>query len=277
MTLPSSGAISLSQVNTELQKSSSATISLGDSDVRLLAQVPSGTISMSNLYGKTWLTAADAVSWFVSNRQTAHNWVQGGSGDTRYIGGPYERYTSSTTWTYSPTFSGVTSTWTTLVLIALESGVSSLNYSINGGSLSPSTDTLLWSTSSGGNFYMRVLQINTNITNVNSIYMQWNHGSSNSGTWASCAAIPGKWSASSAQGTTGLSANQILVGGGTADIGDGPGTTLSGTDSMAYHYFDAWWYNNGQHWMLANNTGSSRTATFTTSEAFHALLTFQQG
>lgn len=53
MTLPSSGAISLSQVNTELGYSSTATISLNDSAVRSLAGVSSGTISMSNLYGKS--------------------------------------------------------------------------------------------------------------------------------------------------------------------------------------------------------------------------------
>ena len=53
MTLPS-GTISLSQVNTELGISpSSTTISMSDAAVRELAEVPSGTIAMSNLQGKT--------------------------------------------------------------------------------------------------------------------------------------------------------------------------------------------------------------------------------
>lgn len=51
MTLPASGQISMSQVNTELAKSATATISLNDSAVRGLANVPSGQISMSNLWG----------------------------------------------------------------------------------------------------------------------------------------------------------------------------------------------------------------------------------
>lgn len=53
MTLQSSGAISLSQVNTELGFSSTATISLGDTAVRNLAGVSTGAIAMSSLYGKT--------------------------------------------------------------------------------------------------------------------------------------------------------------------------------------------------------------------------------
>jgi hypothetical protein len=53
MTLPTSGAISLGQVNTELGLSATATISLGNSNVRNLAGVASGAIAMSNLHGKS--------------------------------------------------------------------------------------------------------------------------------------------------------------------------------------------------------------------------------
>ncbi len=50
------GTISMSQVNTELQKTSTATISLNDTNVRALAGKSSGTISMGDLHGKTWGT-----------------------------------------------------------------------------------------------------------------------------------------------------------------------------------------------------------------------------
>jgi hypothetical protein len=56
MTLPASGAISLTDVMNEIRLVNSGRaypISLGDSDVRALAGVPSGTIGLSNLYGKS--------------------------------------------------------------------------------------------------------------------------------------------------------------------------------------------------------------------------------
>jgi hypothetical protein len=46
----------MSQVNTELGRSATATISLNESAVRSLAGVPSGAISMDNLRGKSSVT-----------------------------------------------------------------------------------------------------------------------------------------------------------------------------------------------------------------------------
>ena len=54
MALPSTGSISMSQVRTELGRSN--TITLNDSDVRNLAGRTSGTISMSDLRGKSSYT-----------------------------------------------------------------------------------------------------------------------------------------------------------------------------------------------------------------------------
>lgn len=52
MALPSSGSLSMSQINTELTNSSTATLNMGATTVRNLFQVLSGSISFSNGYGK---------------------------------------------------------------------------------------------------------------------------------------------------------------------------------------------------------------------------------
>lgn len=53
MALPLSGAISLAQVNTELGIASTTPISLNNANVRTLAAVPSGSLGMNRLYGKS--------------------------------------------------------------------------------------------------------------------------------------------------------------------------------------------------------------------------------
>lgn len=53
MPLPTTGPLSLSQVNTELGRPTTATISLGEAAVRALAGVPSGPIGKASLRGKS--------------------------------------------------------------------------------------------------------------------------------------------------------------------------------------------------------------------------------
>ena len=52
MTLPVSGAISLGDVNVELQRSATATISMNDAELRTLFAVSSGAISLATGYGR---------------------------------------------------------------------------------------------------------------------------------------------------------------------------------------------------------------------------------
>lgn len=58
MALPT-GTIAMSQVNVELRKVATATISLNDTLVRRMAGKTSGTISMSDLHGKTYTVAVN--------------------------------------------------------------------------------------------------------------------------------------------------------------------------------------------------------------------------
>lgn len=53
MTLPSSGRLSLVQINGELNRSGTSTLDLNDTNIRNLAGIPSGAISISSVYGKT--------------------------------------------------------------------------------------------------------------------------------------------------------------------------------------------------------------------------------
>lgn len=58
MALPATGPISMRDINIELNKREIALISLDDADVRNLAEVPSGVISMESLRGKSqWINS----------------------------------------------------------------------------------------------------------------------------------------------------------------------------------------------------------------------------
>jgi len=80
MALPSSGALSLSVVNTELNKSAFAAISMGDADVRALFGKPSGVISLSDGYGKsasfvkTLTIAANTQNYNIRSAAIAAGW-----------------------------------------------------------------------------------------------------------------------------------------------------------------------------------------------------------
>ena len=87
MTLPASGAISFSNVDTELGLSSTAQLSLNCTSARNLAGVASGAISLNNFYGKSSITPG-SVSYTTPGTYT---WIApsgtGGSVSAVAVGG----------------------------------------------------------------------------------------------------------------------------------------------------------------------------------------------
>lgn len=81
MTLQSSGQISMYNLNVELDRSGTTGITLNDSDVRSLANTPSGQISLSNFYGKSnvgnnWSTVVStALTLKGVTTDSAGNWT----------------------------------------------------------------------------------------------------------------------------------------------------------------------------------------------------------
>lgn len=87
MTTPA-GTISMSDVNVELSKASSALISLNDFDVRSLAAKPSGTISMDDLRGKSAVNYGTLTPNFTA-RSEGQSFIFTLSGGTAVPDGTY--------------------------------------------------------------------------------------------------------------------------------------------------------------------------------------------
>lgn len=79
MTLPSTGAMTASMINLEMKRSASAAFNMNDPEVRRLAGKPSGLISMSDFYGKTYeiiaVTVANANNKSVRDYFTNDEWL----------------------------------------------------------------------------------------------------------------------------------------------------------------------------------------------------------
>ena len=78
MTLPVSGPISFNAINVELGSAGTATASLGQASYRALAVVPSGAISLSDFYGKTYqfffTITSDQTNANLATLATAAGW-----------------------------------------------------------------------------------------------------------------------------------------------------------------------------------------------------------
>ena len=81
MALPSSGTISLNDCHMELGASSGTTVSMNDSDMRSLAQVSSGAISLSNFHGKanemTFVATAGPTNGYMFNANVVASQISG--------------------------------------------------------------------------------------------------------------------------------------------------------------------------------------------------------
>lgn len=125
MTLQSSGAISIANINTELGVASTTTRSLNDSAARTLAGVASGTISMSNFYGKS---NAPAVTFTPNGGTSAgspvslYNYGAGGAAVTVTIS-----CSTAATWTITRTGSSTGANYPTGTYNSLSSLVLSLS------------------------------------------------------------------------------------------------------------------------------------------------------
>jgi hypothetical protein len=102
MALPSSGSISLNQVNVELGNSGTATINMGSSAVRGLFDRASGSIGMGHGHGRS---SCATGSWSQSYSNASGS--QTGSGTS----GEYE-FTTTTSYSVSTVCSGVSYTLT---------------------------------------------------------------------------------------------------------------------------------------------------------------------
>lgn len=128
MTLPSTGPISLANVNVELGLSSTTNISLNQTNVRTLAGISSGTISLNSLRGKSNApTITISPSSLYTSRSgggsatsaTATGSGSGGAGGYTYAW----TYVSGSSYTINSPSSAATTFTTTLIAGAYKTGV----------------------------------------------------------------------------------------------------------------------------------------------------------
>lgn len=128
MTLPSTGPISLANVNVELGLSSTTNISLNQTNVRTLAGISSGTISLNSLRGKSNApTITISPSSLYTSRSgggsatsaAATGLGSGGAGGYTYAW----TYVSGSSYTINSPSSAATTFTTTLIAGAYKTGV----------------------------------------------------------------------------------------------------------------------------------------------------------
>jgi hypothetical protein len=272
MTLPVTGPLSLSQINTEIQRPSTQLLSLNDPDVRILAQKPSGQIAFSDLLGKAWLTQPQVVTWIQANRSLVHNWVFGNTGaDAQTVTSPYERFVSSSAATLGFSLSGASlqnSTWTTIVITVAAMNPNITGWNVNGGAITPSSNVQTYKAGNGDPFYNSqqiVLYVNANFKSITSVFVSWTRDGGNVGSWAAAAVIPGRWDTRSVQTSIqssiskSVASNAFMLGSVASDFDWFTFHTGGAPSGTARQQWEARWYNNCGFHFFTNPTGSSQS------------------
>lgn len=132
MALPASGPISLANVNVELGLGSTTTISLNQTNVRTLAGKASGTISMSDLLGKSNVTFTPAGGTSAGAAVALSN--SGGPGSVSVT----ISCSTSASWTYTrsgsfgtPATGSTTATSVTFVILNNTTSVRSSSWTVS--------------------------------------------------------------------------------------------------------------------------------------------------
>jgi hypothetical protein len=211
MALPSSGAISLNNVNVELGLSGTTSINMNQASVRTLFGVASGVISMSNGYGKSnRVTSSATISAnttnYTLNTAKASGYSAGKTDFTLTINSGVYVYSGSTG-SYALT---VDTSWAAGDTVTIINNGTMLGCGGNGGrggyggSTGPGTNAV----SGTGAGPALLVQRATSINNVNRI-AGGGGGGGGGGGWNDCGWAEG--------------------GGGGGGIGNGSGSSLNGT------------------------------------------------
>ena len=271
MAIPASGAVSLTDIQTEYGGSNPISLSeyyrggaYVPNTVNTTTIPTSGAISVSNFYSTSKsYTQAQVASYMDANLLNTFRWCQGGDGSYDvFIGGPYERYTGFSNWTASFSLGGASITGTTKFTVVV--GITGSSASFGTTSIGGSGVTIVSQTdhSSGYEMAIRVLDCEGDFRNLTSVSVGWNRSGGNSGSWAAAMVVPGRWASSNIGivGSYALGANTLsfmTAGQG----GDGGTAWITDTGGMRYKQCDAWWYNNGGAGAFVNAGGSARTGS----------------
>lgn len=136
MTLPYAN-ISMSAVNTELGRTSTATLSMNDSAVRILGKRPTGTISMSDLRGRS----LPSTVW-VNNQKV--NWSGIAASTTKFVAVGDKGYIANGTNTFGWTVLNSNVTPANLTSVAYSSSLNMFMAVGDNGVIITSTDGTTW-------------------------------------------------------------------------------------------------------------------------------------